>query len=414
VVFRSGAASYKSDSGVGNNPTGYNLPSQAGYTLGVDGVTYSIRAYLLTSATPSSAARVFGFGTNAGNNPAARLRTDGALELVVSGAAQGSPSAVMNDGTWHRVEIQAVATATSNWTSATLLLDGITVATWSGSVARTSNIQWGWWEAPGASKTINIDDIALNDSTGTANTGWCGPGKVVLLVPTADSAVGTGWTRDNAGATGLFNAVDNAPPAGIADTTGGNGLHQIRNATSNANVNYNATMTTYAAAGIAALDGIVALWEFVITGAPVTTSAKAGTFGIVSNPTVANVSLNATGTSGAFWSGFTAGTYGAGWKCSFGARQQFPSVVKGTAPVCRITQVTSSTRIAMCCAIGIYVDYAPGVFQGQEAQDRSDPFSLQVIGQAVNRASVYCLGDKWARKGRLWVPRHDILVPTFT
>jgi hypothetical protein len=38
-----------------------------------------------------------------------------------------------------------------------------------------------------------------------------------------------------------------------------------------------------------------------------------------------------------------------------------PSVTLGTAPVMRITQVTASTRIAVVCAMFIYVDYTPAV-----------------------------------------------------
>jgi hypothetical protein len=301
--------------------------------------------------------------------PTARLRTDGAIELVVNSVVQGSPSAAITDSNWHRIEMSGTIVST-NWTAVTLRLDGATVATWSGSVVVAGGgvnvgVIWGWGAsdsvAPGASKVINVDDVAFNDSSGASNNTWPGDGSVVLLKPTADSAVGTGWTRDNAGTTGLNNAVQNTPPAGGPDTTVGTGFSQIRNATSNASVNYDATMTTYTAAGVGASDTVNAVYEAVATGAPVTTSSKQGTFGIVSNPTVANVALGATGTSGAFWAGATAGTFGAGWKYSFGAVQQAPSVTLGTAPVARVTQVTASTRIAMCCFIGIYVDYTPAV-----------------------------------------------------
>jgi hypothetical protein len=118
-------------------------------------------------------------------------------------------------------------------------------------------------------------------------------------------------------------------------------------------------MTTYTAAGAGAGATVNAVLPVVATAAPVTTSSKAGTVGVVSNPAITNVSLGATGTAGAFWSGLAGGTYGAGWKWSLGTMTQAPTVTLGTAPVMRITQVTSSTRIAVVCFMGIYVDFTP-------------------------------------------------------
>lgn len=361
-VFRSGVASWKFNTGA-SNLVADAISSVAAF---VDGNSYFLRGYFNTSAAPGSASCILGIGVSSPTTGIfARLRTDGKLELIANNAVQGSASTgTITDGTWHRVELKAVATATTTWTAAELLLDGVSVATWSGSVSRGTNIGWGYGlrnaEQPGANSIINVDDIAINDSTGAANTGYPGSGKVVLLKPTADSAVGTGWTNDNAASTGLFASVNSTPPVGIADTTSGGGGHQIRNATSNANVNYDATMTTYSAAGIAAIDTINAVIPWVFTAAPVTTGAKQGTVGVVSNPAISNVALSATGTAGAFWSGFAAGTFGGGWKSSQGTVSNAPSVTIGTAPVMRITQVTSSTRIAMCCFMGMYVDYTPG------------------------------------------------------
>jgi len=201
-----------------------------------------------------------------------------------------------------------------------------------------------------AGTDIYIDDIIIDD------TGFLSPSKVAMLVPTADSAIGTGWTLGSGGTTSLFGGVDNIPPTAVADagTTA-----QIRNATSNANVNYDATMTTYAAAGIAAGDTILAVQPVISTAAPVTTSAKLGTVGVASNPTIANIALGAGGTAGAFWSGVAGGTWPTGWKGSFGTLTTSPSVTLGTAPVMRVTQVTASTRIAMVALMGINVAWTP-------------------------------------------------------
>jgi hypothetical protein len=355
TVFRSGAASWKFDS-AGTNSTVVILQS----VVSVAGAAYYFRIYLRAAAAPASAAQIMVIDSQ----NAVRLRTDGALELMRGATAQGSPSSAVTGSTWHRVELKATMTST-NWTASELTVDGVSVATWSGSAAASTGtffMSWGWQDAPGASTVINIDDVAVNDSSGASQNGYPGAGAVVLLKPTADSAVGTGWTlgtgtaiSGNSGKT----AVSNTPPLGVADVAVGSDVKQIRNATANASVNYDATMTTYTAAGVGASDTVNAVMPWVATAAPVTTSAKAGTVGVVSNPTITNVSLSSTGTAGAFWAGQAGGSYGAGWKWSAGTVAAAPTVTLGTAPVMRITQVTSSTRIAMVSGMFMYVDYTP-------------------------------------------------------
>jgi hypothetical protein len=343
-------------------------------------VTYFFRTYVLLGAAPVTATVICGLGS-AANNVQARYRTDGALELFVVGAAQGSPSAVFaSDGIWHRVELKAVCDAT-NWTSAELQIDGISIGTWSGSQLATFAPFIGGLSSAGSTLTVNYDDIALNDSTGAANNTYPGDGAVVLLVPVTDASGGTGWTM-GAGAAISGNsaaaALSQRPPAGVADNT--SNPAQIRNATSNANVSVGENMTTYAAAGVPTGATIKAISPVIATAAPVVTSAKQGTFGVVSNPTIANIALGATGTAGAFWSGVAAGTYGTGWKWSFGTMTETPTVTLGTAPVMQVTQVTASTRIAIVCFMGMYVDYTPAA--------ALPPERPQVIGQAVQRMAV--------------------------
>jgi hypothetical protein len=288
-----------------------------------------------------------------------QIAATGKVLLVLASAVQGataSPHSVC-DGAWHRIELKAVASATGVWSAGELVVDGVTVISFSGaSTTRTNGFCFGTVTTGGATGTYNVDDLALNDSTGAVNNGYPGAGAVVLLKPTADSAVGTGWVTGAGGSSSLFAAVDNTPPVGVADT--GTATSQIRNATSNA-TSYDATMTTYTAAGVGAGATINAVLPMTATGAPVTTSSKQGTVGVVSNPTITNVALNATGTAGAFWAGATAGTFGAGWKWSLGTMTEAPAVTLGTAPVMRITNSTASTRIADVCFMGMYVDYTP-------------------------------------------------------
>jgi hypothetical protein len=352
-TVRSGAVSWKCDSTAGNV-----VATTIGAFTYVLGTTYYARAYFNFTTLPTAAATRL---IEVGGNYVVRIKSDNKLYLtnLTGGTFDiGSPSAALVTGTWYRIEV-AFKIDTGALDYAELMLDGVSVASET-NANRTDSpftaLNIGLNQAPGASIVCYVDDIALNDSSGGSQNSWPGAGNVVMLRPTADSAVGAGWTLGSGG-TPLFGGVDDSPPAGVADagTTA-----QIRNATSNANVNYDATMTTYTAAGVPAGATVNVVDPIVATAAPVVTSAKAGTVGVASNPTIANVALGAGGTPGAFWSGVTAGTYPTGWKISHGTITYAPAVTLGTAPVMRLTQVTSSTRIAMACFMGIYVDYTPG------------------------------------------------------
>jgi len=361
TVQRSGSACLKCDSGSPNGPTYapiFNVTASK---------TFYVRVYLRFGTLPSVTVPVLGGLPPSSMGVSAQLTSTGKLRLInnVTSAQIGSDSsATIAINTYYRIELNIVTNASTQITSGELRLDGATVASFSGLTISSAipTIYVGWVDTPGTNNVFcYVDDVAVNDSTGTANNTWCGAGAVVLLLPTADNAVGTNWTRGNgtviSGGNG-FQSVDNTPPVGIADLGGaGADTGQLRNAGSNANSNYDATMQTYTAAGVPSGATINAVIPWVWTGAPVVTSAKLGTVGVVSNPAITNVNLAAGGTAGAFWSGVAAGTFPTGWKPSSGTITENPSVTLGTAPVMRITQVTSSTRIAIVCFMGIYVDF---------------------------------------------------------
>jgi hypothetical protein len=282
----------------------------------------------------------------------------------------GSQSANLSANTWYCLELAAQNNASASTSYREARLDGVSFAsssTRNSTTVGTGTVAFGWIANPGPSKILYMDDLAINDSGGANQNSWPGLGKQVLLRPISDNALGTGWTNDNLvnTTTNLWECVNNTPPIGIADTTTSTTSDQIRNATATANSNYDANLTTYSTAGITAVDTVNLVQPWTITAAPVSTSAKQGTIGVSSNPAITNVALAAGGVSGAFWSGTAGGTYPTGWKVSPGTLTYAPSVTVGSSPVMRITQVTSSTRIAMCCFMGLYVDYTPAVVAGQ-------------------------------------------------
>jgi hypothetical protein len=356
VTFRSGAKAWKC------GDAGANVGGRIQFQTALSGsATRYYRIYILTTDTVSANSIILAPDATTGSNFNITMKTDGTVQLVLGNVLQGSASAALNDGLWHRIEIKAVDNGTQ-WTAGELRVDGVTIHSFTGATQTLGSRGFfaGFVLATsGTNKFIYVDDVAMNDSTGSVNNDWCGPGKVVLLRPISDNARGTGWTTDSAGTTNFFNCEDNTPPAGIADTVGGAGTSQIRNATANANSDVDLDMTSYSTAGISTSDMVRAVTPIISTAAPVVTAAKQGEVGVVSNPTITNLALSSTGTAGAFWQGVAGGTFPTGWKWSFGTISENPAVTVGTSPVMRVRQVTSSTRIAVVDFMGMYVDYTP-------------------------------------------------------
>lgn len=370
AVVRSGALSFQT----GNGQIATVSLSPA-LTL-TAGRRYFLRAYCqwTTGTLPGLQQTIM--GENAGTDYNVKISATGKLGLFHGSTQIGSDSATLVVNRWYRIELSWII-ATGTGDAAELELDGVSVASETGA-NRTdtlaSIIQIGAFSAV-TSSGFFVDDIALNDDQGASQNSWPGEGKVVLLLPTADSAVGTGWTLGTGTAISSngFGSVDNTPPVGVTNVEAGSDPKQIRNASSNANSAYDATMTTYTAAGIGAGSTINVVDPIVMTAAPVSTGAKQGTVGLVSNPAITPIALAAGGTSGAFWSGVAENTYPTGWKLSHSTVTYDPAVTLGTAPVMRINQVTSSTRIATVCFMGIYVDYTPAVVTSMAMNERQRP-----------------------------------------
>ena len=297
------------------------------------------------------------------------LTSAGTLKVLDGGTLKGTSTTVLSTGRWYWIGCHYGGSASS---VVLLQIDGVDQV--SGTMTGPGTV---WAVGCGGTEAtaidIYIDDVIADDA------GFIPPSRVGLLVPTADSAVGTGWTLGTGTATGgnAWKAVSNRPPLGVADTAAGSDTKQIRNATANANSNYDAKMTTYAATSLTSNDAILAVLPVVVTAAPSATQPKAGSVGVVSNPAIANVNLGNGGTN-QFYNGIAvAGTYSTGWAISNGTWTQSPaSVTVTTAPVMRITQVTSSNRVAMVCFMGIGVAWTPGA-RGK----------ISATLQAINRAS---------------------------
>lgn len=283
------------------------------------------------------------------------VKPDGSLS-VGDGVTEFVTGATLPLNTWTMLEL-GVKNNSGGGGLAEVRKDGVSI--WTGSiawntVAPNTHLVGTMPEfgdgSPGL--TFYFDDIALNDSTGVSQNTWPGEGKIIMLKPVADSAKGTGWTNDAASTVSLFPSVDNTPPTGIADTTVGDGSHQLRNATANASSSYDAQVADYTTAGLTAHDVVTLVQPIMSTGAPSVTTPKTATLAGVSNPVV-----TATAAANFLAGSVVAGTYPTGWKWVNGNVTYAPAVTKGTRPVVRVTQVTSSTLVGMVSALGLLVEY---------------------------------------------------------
>jgi hypothetical protein len=343
TITLTGSAAYSSTQArTGVSSVRCNVGSGASGTINISAGYLHFGVYIATM--PSVARMIVGVSGAGTNN--VLLNTDGTLSFRVASSVIGTSIAVLSTNTWYWIGVRNQASVTG----VLLQIDGVDQL--SGTSGSSAGLKLGVTGTEASAIDLYIDDFINDDA------GFLASSRVALLLPTADNAGGVGWRLGTNAALGGngFAAVDNTPPLGVADLAVGSDPKQIRNATSNANDSFDATMTTYAAAGVAAADTVLAILPSTHTAAPVTTSAKSGTVGVASNPTIANVALK---TDGLFWSGVTAGTWPTGWKASVGTLTLSPSVTVGTAPVMRITQVTSSTRIAMVCFMAMSVAWTP-------------------------------------------------------
>jgi hypothetical protein len=377
TVARSGAWAVKVDSGA-SGVLALNLNLDTAER--VLGRTYYLRGYFRFDHLPDSVATLIRWDAGA----LARLTSGGKLQLwnEVAGSQVGSDSAetiVADAATWHRIEI-SITIGTGAVDAMALQLNGVSVASASGlslgdTVTSAATVGWPA-ETPGANKVLYLDDVAINDSAGATQNSWPGAGKIVLLAPTADSAVGTGWV-DGDGTGTLFGSVDNTPPVGVATPANGT---QIKNLTSTTTGNYDATMTTYAAAGIAAGDTVTLVQSWTSHGIIGQTNARNGAVQIVSNPAQGSEDTVAMPTS-------VAGTWPTNWKQFWGTAQvgDIASGNRGTAPVLRVGKRTATTRENECAAMFLCVEYVPAV--GVSSSERSWTRLARGVLQGVGRGA---------------------------
>lgn len=181
---------------------------------------YFCRAYFRVATAPAVQTTIIGLqsiisGDNVLN---IQLTTDLKLELHNATAGQvGSDSAALSLNTWYRIEFKIDASGGAGADELTARIDGVnfassttlTLGTGIALLLLGGNLHseladagdWFW------------DDVAINDSTGSAQTSWPGEGRIVHLKPNG-AGDNNAWKHDDgtAGDTNNYTECDEVTP----------------------------------------------------------------------------------------------------------------------------------------------------------------------------------------------------------
>lgn len=175
---------------------------------------YYFRAYVYFVTLPTAENTFFDVW-NATTASMARITVDssGALRLYDEDGVIGSASSALSTGTWYRIEMLIDGTPAAGSDVVRAYIDGVEFA---GSATRSLSAGVRTFRAGGnlalEAQTQGewfFDDVAINDSTGTAQTGLPGAGGLRHQHPAA--------AGDAAATAGTFASIDEVPPNDATD-----------------------------------------------------------------------------------------------------------------------------------------------------------------------------------------------------
>jgi hypothetical protein len=252
TIFRSGLASIKC-------PGSSSLTAFHEFAIApTAGTGIWVRTYLYFDALPSATKKVSRIGTA---QVSVRLTSAGKLQLWNDAASTqiGSDSTMtLATGTWYRVSLYGVVGvgATDAVELRVTQDEGFveTVASTSAVSITDTNpttVSMGWIEAPGVASNMYLDDIAVNDSTGTKQNSWALDGHVVLLLTRASPLGVTPGAWIRCSGTVSESCIDNLPSLGHIDGTETSGVeHQFKTTDNTGDSPFDVQLSGYSRAGV--------------------------------------------------------------------------------------------------------------------------------------------------------------------
>lgn len=179
------------------------------------GVWYA-RAYFNFATLPSAANTFFAICDNgAVRRVWLTISSTGAVQLNDEDGTIGSPSSPLSTGTWYRIEVKFDNTAAAGSHVVELRIDGVSIASATNRNISTgiTNFQYGGNIGTEAQTTGTwyIDDLAINDNTGTSQTSWPGSGKIIHLRPNA-AGDAAGFVRQGTDSGANYSQVNEVTP----------------------------------------------------------------------------------------------------------------------------------------------------------------------------------------------------------
>lgn len=179
---------------------------------------FYFRFYLYVDTAPNANNSIFvvSSGTSISSTALVTLYMQSTRELVLflNGiTVVGSPSAALNTGQWYRIEVMVDNTPAPGLHVVRALIDGTEFAGANDlTMGNYQAFRWGTNmlnSGSVSSGTFLFDDIAVNNTTGTAQTSYPGAGSIVHCHPNA--------AGDNAATAGLVGAIDEVTPNDATD-----------------------------------------------------------------------------------------------------------------------------------------------------------------------------------------------------
>lgn len=299
------------------------------------------RFYIRVTSRPATTGRTI-FGTATDLHLV--LNPNGTLSLYYGASLIGTSTAALTDTTkWYCIEVRGVSGT------------GVTVLKIENSsevVGNPSN--WTCSAYFGPDDTIADTYTVYFDDFAGDNANWVGPGKVGLLVTDSDIS-NTNWRAGAGGLNGLYLALNNLPPAGVASANETDGTN-IESASNTGTANYSVRTIPYSGLGISSGDTINAIWQIILEGEDINTGTKSGTFELTANPVVGATSFSFGNDGGAH--GLYSDRANTKW-VNHSVVTQTPSVTLGTGATVKLVKTDTTTRVGCVCFVGVYVDWTP-------------------------------------------------------
>jgi hypothetical protein len=190
-----------------------------------------LRVWVYIVQLPSGNATLFGLINSANLNQGCGmlLKSDGSIQLnggdSVGFVPIGTASSPMSTNAWHYIE---VSYDDSTGDAVIAKLDGVQFASVAGEDMAGGATDLSLGDIDGVGFEVYFDDIAINDSSGSAQTGFPGNSSLLYLRPNAAGDVNTFATQTGgtAGAANNYTRVNQTTPDDATTLNGSSTLNQ--------------------------------------------------------------------------------------------------------------------------------------------------------------------------------------------